>query len=192
MRWSITEWPSQGSIAPVSGEERSAIRLGGRWSLAFLAIIVALASSGHAGAEPVYTEVTADAGIDFCHGQLYYEDSVYPCPAPATWEDQFPDHDPRLTPGAAVGDYNRDGWLDLFIGNGWQFASQLYRNNADGTFTDVAGQVGADLAMVDRETKSALFLDYDGDGWLDLFIAHDGGPNPGLDAGDPLPPETSA
>ena len=117
MRWSITEWPSQGSIAPVSGEERSAIRLGGRWSLAFLAIIVALASSGHAGAEPVYTEVTADAGIDFCHGQLYYEDSVYPCPAPATWEDQFPDHDPRLTPGAAVGDYNRDGLFDFFYTN---------------------------------------------------------------------------
>ena len=69
--------------------------------------------------------------------------------------------------GAAVGDYDNDGDLDLYITN---FGSNLlYRNNGDGTFTDVTRQAGADDS---RWSTSAAFVDYDLDGDLDLFVTN--------------------
>jgi len=65
----------------------------------------------------------------------------------------------------AVGDYNNDGWLDMFVGNFG--VSRLYRNNGDGTFTDVAEQVG--VARKGWST-GASWGDYDSDGRLDLFV----------------------
>lgn len=69
--------------------------------------------------------------------------------------------------GAAVGDYDNDGDLDLYVTSfGPNF---LYRNNGDGTFTDVTGQAGVDDP---RWSASAAFLDYDHDGDLDLFLTN--------------------
>lgn len=67
--------------------------------------------------------------------------------------------------GAAVGDYDNDGFQDLFVSN--YGTSRLYRNNGDGTFTDVAPQVGLD---VKGWSTGATFGDYDRDGRLDLFV----------------------
>jgi hypothetical protein len=69
--------------------------------------------------------------------------------------------------GAAVGDYDNDGFLDLFVtGFG---AATLFHNNADGTFTDVTAKAG----LTDPYwSTSAAFIDYDRDGHLDLFVAH--------------------
>ena len=82
------------------------------------------------------------------------------------------------TQAAVWGDFDNDGWVDLFIGNesGRQStnACQLYKNNKDGTFSNVAAQLGvANVGFV----KGAAWGDYDNDGWLDLYLSRLGGPN---------------
>ncbi|HWG19570.1 MAG TPA: CRTAC1 family protein [Terracidiphilus sp.] len=75
--------------------------------------------------------------------------------------------------GCAVGDYNNDGWPDLYVTN--LGANRLYRNNRDGTFTDVAEKAGValkdDSADVLTDHTGATFGDFDGDGRLDLFVS---------------------
>jgi hypothetical protein len=67
--------------------------------------------------------------------------------------------------GAAVGDYNGDGFPDLYV---TQYGrSILYRNNGDGTFTDVTEKAGV---AAPGWASSAVWLDYDNDGKLDLFV----------------------
>jgi hypothetical protein len=66
--------------------------------------------------------------------------------------------------GVAVGDYDGDGYPDLYVTN-WG-PNVLYRNNGDGTFREVDGP------QDDRWSTSAAFLDYDGDGDLDLFFTN--------------------
>ncbi len=68
--------------------------------------------------------------------------------------------------GCAVGDYDNDGWPDLYVTNYGK--NRLYHNNHDGTFTDVAEKAGVDLGTW---STGATFGDYDGDGRLDLFVA---------------------
>ena len=67
--------------------------------------------------------------------------------------------------GAAVGDYDNDGYPDLYVtayGRG-----TLYRNKGNGTFTDVTDKAGV---AAPGWTTSAVLFDYDGDGRLDLFV----------------------
>ena len=71
--------------------------------------------------------------------------------------------------GVCVGDYNNDGWDDLFICYYGQNA--LYRNNGDGTFTDVTAKAGL-LQPTTRWNSGCAFLDYDRDGHLDLFVSN--------------------
>jgi hypothetical protein len=94
--------------------------------------------------------------------------------------------------GVALFDYDNDGWLDIFFVNGSTFAngsslvngavldhtaksapltSHLYKNNRDGTFTDVTAQAG-----LTRQGwgQGVCVGDYDGDGWLDLFVTYYG------------------
>ncbi len=68
--------------------------------------------------------------------------------------------------GVAVGDYDNDGWPDLFVTNFGK--NRLYHNNHDGTFTDVAEKAGVTLG---NWSSGATWGDYDGDGRLDLFGA---------------------
>jgi hypothetical protein len=103
--------------------------------------------------------------------------------------------------GAGWFDYNNDGNLDLFVVNycEWEpnkdpvcmlkdgvrgfchpnkykpLHSTLYRNNGDGTFTDVSVETG--IAQYAGKGMSVTFADYDGDGYLDAFVANDTTPN---------------
>ena len=98
------------------------------------------------------------------------------------------------TQTAAWADFNRDGWLDLFIGNedadrwlqAWQnagaspaegdghHASELYVNNGDGTFSEVAANVGIDLEAF---VKGVAWGDVNNDGLPDLYVSIIGSPN---------------
>ncbi len=69
--------------------------------------------------------------------------------------------------GVATGDYDNDGWEDLYV---TAFgANHLYRNRGDGTFLDVTASAGVGDA---RWSTGAAFADYDNDGRLDLFVAN--------------------
>jgi enediyne biosynthesis protein E4 len=74
---------------------------------------------------------------------------------------------PCFAMGGAVGDYDNDGWPDLYLtclgGN------ILYHNNGDGTFTDVTAKAGV---ADGRWSTGAAFGDYDGDGFLDLMVTN--------------------
>jgi hypothetical protein len=67
--------------------------------------------------------------------------------------------------GVVVGDYDNDGWPDIYVTNYGK--NRLYHNNHDGTFTDIAEKAGVALGMW---STGATFGDYDGDGRLDLFV----------------------
>jgi len=99
-----------------------------------------------------FTDITAQAGID------------------------------NTAKGACVAfvDYDEDGYVDIYVGNTGKLfeplgkPNLLYRNNGDGTFTDVATEAGiAD----EYQTPGAAFGDFDNDGHLDLYLANDFGLN---------------
>ncbi len=82
--------------------------------------------------------------------------------------------------GVAFYDYDNDGWLDIFLVNGWRlegFAagseprSHLFRNNRDGTFTDVTAKAGV---AHPGWGQGVCIGDYDNDGWEDLFVTYYG------------------
>lgn len=72
----------------------------------------------------------------------------------------------RWGTGVCAGDYDNDGWEDLYTVNLGK--SRLYHNNGDGTFADAAGKAGV---QVDLWATGCAFGDYDRDGLLDLYVA---------------------
>jgi enediyne biosynthesis protein E4 len=67
--------------------------------------------------------------------------------------------------GVAIGDFDNDGWPDLYVGNYGK--NRLFHNNHDGTFTDIAEAAGVTLG---NWSTGPSFGDYDGDGRLDIFV----------------------
>lgn len=80
----------------------------------------------------------------------------------------------RLSFQAVWFDYDLDGWVDLFVINDRLYANSLYKNNGDGTFTDVSVEAGIQYAGQDPMTASVA--DFDNDGDLDLYFSNTGIP----------------
>ena len=82
--------------------------------------------------------------------------------------------------GGTVGDYNNDGWQDLFVFTGGVEPDKLFINQGDGTFVDVAASWGVDRMHYGVSATSA---DFNGDGWMDISLSSmgssDGLPGPG-------------
>jgi len=84
-------------------------------------------------------------------------------------------------------DYNNDGWLDIWVlrgawlGRAGRIPNSLLRNNGNGTFEDVTEAAGL---LSSHPTQTSVWFDYDGDGWLDVFIG-----NETTDSTDPDPCE---
>ena len=75
----------------------------------------------------------------------------------------------EMSAGIAWGDYNNDGWIDLYVTDPIG-RNTLYRNNGDGTFSvsDLTDQV----ALFNTYSQGATFADYDNDGWKDLLVVN--------------------
>lgn len=81
---------------------------------------------------------------------------------------------------AAWGDYDRDGYLDLYVvdgedwngGNPIYYADKLYHNEGDGTFTDVTVSAGMDTSSHPIYGRGVQWSDFDNDGWLDAYVSN--------------------
>jgi hypothetical protein len=76
--------------------------------------------------------------------------------------------DPVNSNGAAWGDFDNDGWIDLFVACEHQH-NRLYHNRGDGTFVEVAARAGVE-GEPSRWAKGCTWIDYDNDGYQDLFV----------------------
>ena len=75
----------------------------------------------------------------------------------------------RNVKGVSWGDYDNDGDEDLYVSNLGQ-PNRLYRNNGDGTFTDVGPELGVATIPPGDRTFATWFFDANNDGWLDLYV----------------------
>ncbi len=104
------------------------------------------------GADVAFQDATASAGVAFQH---------------ALFMPYFVTSQAYMSGGIAVADFNRDGWQDIFWIAGGVQPDRLYINDGDGTFTNRAAEWGV---AVLHGGCGACAGDYDGDGWIDLFV----------------------
>jgi enediyne biosynthesis protein E4 len=72
----------------------------------------------------------------------------------------------------SLGDYDNDGWLDLYISDFQRSSDHLWHNEGSGFFAEVSDQAGITRPTHDVLSFGGGFFDYDNDGWLDIFIAN--------------------
>src|SRR6266540_5086668 len=133
-----------------------------------LAVLVALAiSTAGREASPLLFEAvpSGKSGIHWVHNNALSPERYLP---------------ESMGPGIAIFDYNNDGWMDLYFVNSGAcdfytpqrpLRNALYRNNRDGTFTDVTEEAGV---AGNRFGLGAAVADFNNDGWSDLYVTNYG------------------
>lgn len=116
-----------------------------------------------------FEEVSQQAGIHFIHEAPVLDPKL----------DRIMPEVASMGASVSIVDYNRDGWPDIYVTNSRTGSmNHLYRNNHDGTFTDVAPELG--IADVNKPgtgvSMGAVWGDYDNDGYDDLFLIKWGKP----------------
>ena len=153
LRWGETFFTQSASVhfrcAPPR-RKKSALR--------FALLILCVTFLTAIGKLPPFIDVSEAAGISARH-RGHWE----------LFDDDFASG--YLGIGQAWGDYDRDGWLDLYV-TGNRDPSVLYRNNGDGTFS--VSDLTPQIALPDVDTGGAVWADYDNDGWLDLYVLNHG------------------
>ena len=113
------------------------------------ALLLVLLCSVPAFSQSAFSEVSAAAGLQFVHQGYHYGG------------------------GIAVGDFNGDGWQDMYVTNGYGYPNALFLNNGDGTFRDAAASAGVADTL---EGMGTVCGDIDNDGDLDIFLSNHWGP----------------
>ena len=130
--------------------------------LVAMPVVVALAPGQSAALPGPFTDVTAAAGLAYQHG---YVASNVP-------------ESSHIAGGVACGDYDRDGWPDLYVVRGDIGPNLLFHNQHDGTFAEVGAAAG--VAITGSRGSGPVFADVDGDGWPDLLVLGVDGTQPRL------------
>ena len=127
------------------------------WRLCHCLLLFAVCGLSFAQVDaPRFVDVSQAAGINATHRGVW---------------DPFGVGEGYLAIGQAWGDYDRDGWLDLFV-TGNLDPNTLYRNLGDGSFA--ISPHNEILSLPDVPSGGAVWGDYDNDGWLDLYILNFG------------------
>ena len=110
-----------------------------------------------------YVNIAPQAGIHFTHNNGAFGKKYLPR---------------TMGSGCAFIDYDNDGWADIFIVDGTRLSgdppdatNRLYRNNRDGTFTDVTARAG--VSNPGGRCMGAVAADLNDDGWIDLYQSND-------------------
>ena len=116
------------------------------------------------GPTPVvgFSDVTGEAGISHVHRKPRLDPKL----------DNIQEWVSSVGAAAAAGDFDGDGWIDLYVTTSDKGSPNLlYRNRGDGTFSDVAGAAGVAHVNDDGGTSmDCVWGDYDNDGWIDLYV----------------------
>lgn len=127
--------------------------------LALAAAVVAALAALPAVAQVKFTDATDTCGIDAAQ---HPSEAIPPL---------LGGQGTRFGAGGAVGDYDGDGWPDVYLCDSDGHPNRLFRNRGDGTFEDVTAQAG--VAHEAGHSKMAMFLDLDNDGADDLIVFND-------------------
>lgn len=133
---------------------------------------------------PVWVDYDNDGDLDFYFTQAQHPNKLYEQSSPGVFTDVTENagltsyDDPSY--GCAWGDYDRDGDLDLYVsnyvyvyegGDEFNYYNHLYRNQGDGTFTDVTLASGTTDGI--SLSFQSIWTDVDNDGWPDLYVIND-------------------
>jgi hypothetical protein len=146
---------------------------------------------GYYGFASVFVDIDDDGWLDLAVANDSVPKFLYRNKHDGTFEDISylsgfalnDDGREQASMGIAVGDYNRDGKVDLYITNFSDDYNTLYRNDGDASFSDVTARAGTASATIPFLGWGTGFLDYDNDGLLDIFAAN-GHVYPGVDRQD--------